>query len=280
MGFYTLDIFPNILHNKNMNHDTRLEIVKERDFRIFKANEIIQKARYDLDILELKIMAYVFSKIKPDDKENTAYEFSVKDYCQVCGIDYKSGGNYDYIKTTVKGLRDKSFWIVDEKGSDILIGWLSNVKMSRGDGKMLVKLDENLQHFLLGLISNYTQYAFLSTIPMKSAYSFRMYELIKSYSYSGKSDRHTFDVETLKAQLMCHYANFKDFRVKVLEVATREINLYTDIEVSWKPITKGRKVIQVEFYIKQRDTWGSFFASGRATKAIEGQMDLESYYRN
>ena len=71
--------------------------------------------------------------------------------------------------------------------------------------------------------------------------------------------------------------NFKDFRRYVLEVATKEINLYTDIEISWEPLKKGRKVIQVRFDITQRDSWGNYLANSRALDQIEGQISLFDY---
>lgn len=257
--------------------DNRMDIVQQRDYKVVKANEIIQKARYDLNITELKAMAYIFSKIKPTDTELVEYTFSIKDYCQVCGIDYKNGGNYQYIKGTLKGLRDKSFWLQDENGTEVLIGWLSKVRVNKGSGKVTVKLDEDMQKYVVGLFDNYTQYELLSTLPMKSAYSFRIYELLKSYAFTKQ---HTFDIDELKSILAAkNYANFKDFRIKVIEIAVQEINLYTDLEVSWEPVTKGRKVIQVKFYIRQRNSWGQLESSTRATNQIEGQLNLEDYYK-
>ena len=98
--------------------ETDLGIYEQRSYKVVKANEIVQKARYDLNITELKAFAYILSKVKPGDKEGQEYTFNVKEYCQVCGIDWKNGGNYAYIKTTLKGLRDKSFWLLDETGRE------------------------------------------------------------------------------------------------------------------------------------------------------------------
>ena len=258
-----------------MNYDTRIAITTERDYKVVKANEIVQKARYDLNITELKALAYILSKIKPTDTELQEYTFSIKDYCQVCGIDYKNGGNYEYIKSTLKGMRDKSFWVQDETGAETTVGWLGKVRINKGSGKIKIKLDEDMHKYVIGLFDNYTQYELLSTLPMKSAYSFRIYELLKSYAFTK---HHTFDIDELKRLLAAeNYTNFKDFRKKVIEIAVKEINLYTDIEVSWEPIKIGRKVIQVKFDIKQRDTWGRYAASKRASDQIEGQISLLDY---
>ena len=248
------------------------EISQERDYKVYKSNEIIQRARYDLNITELKAFAFVLSKVKPTDKEGQEYVFSVPDFCKVVGLDYKNGGNYQHIKTTLKKLRDKSFWLVDETGRESTVGWLAKVRVNKGSGKITVKLDEDIQQYVIGLFNNYTQYSLLSTLPMKSAYSFRIYELLKSYAFTGS---HTFDIDDLKSKLAAPYTNFKDFRKKVIEVATKEINEYTDIEISWEPVFKGRKVIQVKFDINQRDTWGQLEAYSRATRQIDGQMSLD-----
>ena len=258
------------------DYDERLIITEQRSYQVVKANEIIQKARYDLNITELKALAYIFSKIKPTDTQIQEYSFSIKEYCQVCGLDYKNGGNYKYIKQTIKALRDKSFWLMDEKGNEVLIGWLQKVRINKGSGKITVKLDDDLQRYVIGLFSNYTQYELLSTLPMKSSYSFRMYELLKSYAFQKN---HTFNIDELKKQLAAQYVNFKDFRKYVLETATKEINLYTDIEVSWEPIYKGRKVIQVKFLIKQRDSWGRFKTAARAVEELDGQMSIYDFLR-
>lgn len=258
-----------------MDYDNKIEIAKQRSYPVKKSNEIIQKARYDLNIAELKTLAYIFSKIKPTDTELQDYTFSIKEYCQVCGIDYKNGNNYINVKKYLKALRDKSFWILDETGQEVLVGWLSKARIQPKSGKITVRLDDDIQKHVIGLFGNYTQYELLSTLPMKSSYSFRTYELLKSYAFTR---HHTFDIDELKSVLAAtNYVNFKDFRRYVLEVATKEINQYTDIEITWEPIKKGRKVIQVRFNIKQHDTWGRYLANNRAAEQIEGQISLLDY---
>lgn len=258
-----------------MNYDNKIEISKQREYQVVKANEIIQKARYDLNITELKTFAYIVSKIKPTDKIDQEYTISIKDFCQVCGMDYKNGGNYQFIKKTLKALRDKSFWLMDENGVESTVGWLQKARINRGSGKIVVKFDEDIQKYVIGLFNNFTQYSLLSTLPMKSSYSFRMFEILKSYAFAKQ---HVFDVEELKRLLGAeHYQNFKDFRKKVIEVAVKEINQYTDIEISWEPINKGKKVIEVKFHIRNRDTMERVETMFNAVDQIEGQISMFDY---
>lgn len=257
-----------------------LNLIAERDYRVVKANEIIQRARYDLGITELKALALIFSKIKPTDTQLQEYDFTVKEYCRICGLDETSGGNYAQVKKSLKKLRDTSFWLMDENGRESTVGWLEKARINKGSGRISVKVDQDLQKYLIALQENFTQYALLYTLPMRSAYSFRIYEHLKSHAFKGEK---TYDIDELKYLLLAqHYVNFKDFRKKVIEVAVREINEYTDIEVSWEPITEGRKVVAVKFTIKERDSLGSLISSGNARKKlsknqVEGQTELTDF---
>lgn len=251
------------------------EISIQRNFKVVKANQIIQKARYDLNIVELKSFAYIVSKIKPTDKLDQEYTINIKDFCQVCGMDYKNGGNYQFIKNTLKELRDKSFWLIDENGVETTVGWLQKVRINKGSGKIVVKFDEDIQKYVIGLFENFTQYSLLSTLPMKSSYSFRMFEILKSYAFAKS---HTFDIDSLKKCIAAeHYVNFKDFRKKVLEVAVKEINEYTDIEVSWEPVNKGRKVVALKFNIRTRSDNEQYMKLCDADNAIEHQISMFDY---
>ena len=258
-----------------MRNGKYFELTQERDYKVVKGNEIIQKARYDLNITELKAFAFILSKVKPTDEKGQYYDFCIKEYCQVVGIDYKNGGNYKQIKQTLQNLRDKSFWMTNENGEEVVVGWLEKAKLHKGSGKIKVRLDEDIQKYVIGLFDNFTQYSLISTLPMKSSYSFRLFELLKSYAFQKQ---HTFDIDDLKIKLSAtHYSNFKDFRKKVIEIAVKEINEYTEIETTWEPIYKGRKVESVLFNIKQRDTWERIKANYRASEQLEGQTNIYDY---
>lgn len=257
-----------------MNNDTKIQVAQERDYKVVKANEIIQKAKFDLSLMEQKTFCYAVSKIKPDDQEGTEYTFGINEYCDVCGINRNDGRTLENVKAALKRLRDKSFYLVEPDGSQVLVGWLSKARILPKSGKVKIKFDEDMQKYLVGLQSNYTQYSLLSVLPMRSAYSIRLYEILKCYA--GLRQKHKeFDIDDLKTKLMAPYSNFKDFRIKVLEIATREINEYTDIEISWEPILKGRKVEKIRFDVTERSSWGAYIASRRAIEQLDGQLELQ-----
>lgn len=260
-----------------MDYDAKIQIATEREYQVVKANEIIQKAKCDLSLLEQKTFCYAVSKIKPGDTKDTEYTFSINDYCDVCGINRNDGRTAEVVKEALKRLRDKSFYLLDEEGAWVLIGWLSKVRILPKSGKVKIKFDEDMQKYLMGLYDNYTQYSLLCVLPMRSAYSIRLYELLKSY-VGLKRREMRFDIDDLKTKLNAPYKKFPDFRRKALEIATREINQYTDIEITWEPINKGRKVVAVKFLMSTRDTWSRYENSINATKQLDGQMSIADFH--
>ena len=267
-----------------MNSDERLTIIKERSYEVTKGNEIIQRACHDLTAGEQKLFAFLVSKIRPDDPENQIYEFSLTEYCRVLGVEANNGKNNYLVRKSIKALRDKSFQLKLENGTVTFCGWINKPWINEGSGKIRIRFDDDVQRFLVGLLNRgtYTQYQLLSILPMKSMYSIRIYELLKSYAYQNRRQR--FDLEDLKQSLVCtHYKRFPDFRRKVLDPATMEINRYTDIEMSWDPVTTGRKVVALEFEIKQKDAWDRSIAQNRANRLLDnqvpGQMNIYDFMK-
>lgn len=242
-----------------MKYNEEIEIAKRREYKVVKSNDIIRKARYDLSLFELKSLSYILSMIKPTDEPRQTYVFSVNEFCKVCGIDCTSGRNYELIKETLKKLRDKSFYLTLADETEVTVGWLEKVWINKRSGNIRVRLDEDIEKYVMNLFENFTQYELLSTLPFQSKYSFRMYELLKSYS---SLKQHTFDLEDLKRVLMCeHYNVYKDFRVKVVEIALKEINQYTDLNVVYEPIKQGKKIVKLHFEINKKSSWLRFVDS-------------------
>lgn len=242
-----------------MNSYENLIIEERKGYLVVKANELIQKNRYELSLPEQKTIAFICSMIKPsNDKENSLqmeYDFSIRDYCKVCGLDYNNGNNYADIKAILKKLSDRSMWLDDGNG-EVTVRWLAKARVNKRSGLAKIEIDRDLAPYLFDLGQRFTQYQLNNILAMKSAFSVRIYELMKSYSFQKSK---TFDIDELKHILMVEnvksYSNYKDFRIYVLEKAQSEINELTDIKISIEPIYKGRKVAKVKFYIEEKNVF-------------------------
>lgn len=237
-----------------MTPEESFELTKKKGYLVVKGNDLIQRNRFELSLMEQKTVAYICSMIKPIDSGfQSEYEFKIRDYCKICDIDYDNGANYAYVKETLKKLRDRSMWMTLEDGSETVVGWLDRVTTNKKSGLAHIRIDDRLIPYLFDLKQQFTQYQLYNILGMKSAFSVRIYELMKSYSF-----RHTiiFKLNELKELLMVEhvksYVNYKDFRVKVLEKAQTEINELTDINIEFEPIKTGRKVTSIKFIIEEK----------------------------
>lgn len=227
-------------------------ISKSREFAVIKANELIQQSRSELDLTstEMKIVNYLVSKIVPTDTELKTCTFSINEFCNTLGISSSSGGNYRYIKNALKRLADKSFWIKHKSGGITLFRWIDAPIINQNSGVVTLKLNDELQPYLLGLKEHFTRYSLLYTLNLKSKYSIQIYEIMKSYSNLKTV---TLDLDELKQKLNAEsYTNFKNFRIRVLEVAENEINEHSDIYIRWEGVKKGRKIIAIKFTIQEK----------------------------
>lgn len=235
--------------------DTLARYTDSRDKLVIKANELIQRSRFSLSMQQQKIVLYLISQIEYGDEDFREYEFDIQDFCQVCGIDHTSGKNYDDLKEQIKAIRDKSIWGLTLDGEETILAWIEKPYINRGSGKIRIRLDRDMKPFLLQLRNNFTKYEIVNILAMKSKYSIRLYELVKSIHYNELEEyKKKYSIDELRKLLDADtYPNFGNLNQRALKPAISEINKYTDKEVSCRSILKGRKAVAVELTIKTKD---------------------------
>jgi plasmid replication initiation protein len=249
--------------------DLMLErIYRMREYQVVKSNMIIENVKYNLTVSEQKFLLYSISKIKPNDELNKKYQFSLKEFCDVVGINYSSGANIRNIKKTITNISGKSFFlkVADKKWE--LINWFNRVIISEEDNTITLSFGEFVNQYLLNLTRNFTQYKLLSILPMKSTYSIRLYELLKA-NQGKRNFKIVFDVDELEEKLMIKYSNYKDFKKRVLDKAVEEINYYSDIKVDYETIREGRNVKAVGFIIRELSASERYLNSTRAYESLD-----------
>jgi len=229
-----------------------------RGYKVVKSNDLIQKARFDLSIQEQKIILYLISKIKPEDNEFTTIEFNVKEFCAVCGIN-SSGKNYNDIKDAIKALADKSIWVTIDIGKQAIMRWIDKSIIDINTGTMQIKFDDLLKPYLLHVKKNFTQYELYNILAMKSQYSIRLYEILRSYEYKHIIE---FRIDDLKDMLAATtYERYQDFRRYVIDTAIKEIVDLSDINVEHESIREGRRYTKILFNIRRKQDLDENFAT-------------------
>lgn len=230
--------------------------MKALEKQVVKANDLIQKSRFNLSLQQQKIVLYLISQITPFDEDFKLYEFSITEFCKICGIDITSGGNYADLKTSIKEIADKSVWITLANGKETLLRWIEKPYIEQKSGLVQIKLDNDMKPFLLQLKQNFTSYELIWTLHFKSKYTIRLYELIKSIHFHDLEEyTREFSLAELRRLLDADkYDRWIHFKQRVLEPSIEEINSYSDKNVEYEPLKKGKAVERIRFKITSKDS--------------------------
>lgn len=262
-----------------MNIDEQYEKRKSLSYLVVKDNRLVQNARFNLTATQQRFLAYVISKVKPTDEIFTEYTIRVDDFCKLCGID-KTWFYSEFI-SLVEDFDNRSFWV--ETSNELYkFRWFDETSYQKGKGTINIILSKRLREYLIGLSKNFTQYELYNIMALKSKYAIRLFEIFKSYEYQKYRE---IEIEELK-EIICakSYKNFADFKKRVLEPAINEINEYTDLNVSYGTILKGKKVVKIKFMIEAKKYMESYISYKKTIEQIDmdnnqikGQMNIEDY---
>ena len=226
-----------------------------------KSNDLIQNAMYSLTLSQQKLMLHIFAMIKPSDTELPRYEMSIYEFLKLCGVDPHNGSMYKQVKKNIEDIANAKVQWIRLAGTQkiTMFRWLSSATIDEGTGKIVLTLDQSLKPHLIQLKEFYTTMNITYTLPMKSQYSIKIYELCKSYQNlylekKKKSEPLVWSIETLKKQVDCNASNWAHVRRTVLDKAKSEINGKTDILFDYAVYEKDRqRVIAISVTIEPVD---------------------------
>ena len=222
---------------------------KKDNYLVSKSNNLIE-ARYRLSVQEQRLIAIMVSDIKPDDRDFKKYSYKIVDFIEWIGVEGK-----DYYKELRKITAKLLTRLITIKQDNILFqtSWLAGAKYHFGQGIIELSFHPDLKPYLLQLKNCFTQYALKNVLELKSKYAFRLYELLKQYQSIG---RRKFSVSELRDLLGVEQGELKlwvHFKTRVLEIAKREINQKTDLEINYKTEKVGRRIEYIIFSIQAQD---------------------------
>lgn len=238
----------------NFNKESFLD---QRYFIVAEHNDLITKARHDLNARELKIMDFVVSKIKPDDDHFNIIDTSLYEIATVLNLKI-NGRTYSQISMNLDDMRAKRLHIYNPTEKSVtMTGWFERAKVVE-DGKVELKINEDFAPYLLKLknTGNYTQYMLYDTVQLKSKYSILLYKLMREADkFNSKKDIKDTPILQGSPEDFMHWLgapkgyNYGRLKDKILKPAINEINLkIMDMSLSLYQAKRGRSVVQVEIH--------------------------------
>ncbi|HJJ29368.1 MAG TPA: replication initiation protein [Methanocorpusculum sp.] len=235
-------------------------IQKQREYSAYLHNTVIQTNRYrltqnaggSLSASEQKVLLYIISKIQPNDEELKPQRFSLKEYCDVCGlgVDVYSGTHIKRVKESLQKLAGRVMWLkLDDKGAETIVRWVADVSVYPETHEVEVQLDKRLTPYLIGLKENYTAIPLKDVLRFRCKYSFTLYEYLKTFAFQRRPIQ--LSIEDLKEILDCtSYNNITLLRSKVLDPSCSDINSFSELRVGYELVKQGRAYTDIIFTVQ------------------------------
>lgn len=227
----------------------KIRIHEESQQLVVKSNSLIRNTRYDLSVIQQKVIIYLISKIIAEDTDLTEVVISVKDFCLLTGIEAK-GNNYKQIKDSIRALKKKDWWIELDNDTEMLYSWLDYAIIKKNSGEIKIALSQSLKPFLISLRSQFTKYRLIEILHLNSRHSIRLFEYAQSFLYKGEV---IITISELKKLLGIEnkYSDWRDLRKAVIEPSISEINEKTFLHLEYEPIKQGKKIIELRIKVNE-----------------------------
>ncbi len=231
-----------------------------------KLHNSLAVAKYSMNASEQKLFIFALRNLNQDNENFIESKFNLTDFANYAGLEitrlYKDIDEMtDRIMQTIIYIhnRDKTKWVKHNLTR----------KCSYDKGVVTFRFNDDMKPLLLQLQEHY----FLqspSVMRFKSWYSIRIYDLLKSTSFSSNIVEVTIDELKTILDLEGKYNRISSFKDRVVDVAVKEINDFSDITTTYENIYSGRRIEGLRFFVQRED---------KSNKSLFGVMYDVSLFR-
>lgn len=237
---------------------------------VAKANSLLP-ALSKFKLSELRLLSYCLSfidsrpghrevdvpgELGPIDQSRIRFRASIQDLTKIFPtMDEKSA--YSVIKEAVKGVNSKpyendNFITADGRIAMVMYFWYTGFNYIPKEGIFEFCLNPEVVNLVLSLKTNFTRFKLENVYQFKSGLSWKLYENLKQWEKAGQW---TVSLEEFKERLniIGKYPIWSRLRDWVLTKALKEINEYSDINVTYARQTRMRTTIGITFFIHTKE---------------------------
>lgn len=236
------------------------------DYNVSMSNRLV-RASHALKLVEKRLIAAAIAKV--DSRKGNAIHahlskfqklrITAQEFAETFGIDERNA--YSELKAATDDLFNRYFTLTDYSKDKkhqryTKYRWIDAAKYAEGEGFVELSFTAHVYPHLHMLKREYTTYRLKNAASLRSVYSWRMFELAKSWlehcTKSNKPVQLTLDQlrDTLETP---ESYKWKDIRVRAIEPAIKEIANKDYLEITYKPYKNGRSVAGIHLFVKEND---------------------------
>lgn len=223
---------------------------------VVSSNNLIE-AKYNFSLWQKRIFVYMVSQITTIHDEFKLQKFYIKDLMNFFNV--KSKEDYKIIRHVPEELYRASMKTPYRTKEGFkrwkevrIISQYTRPEDKEADNAYIeLKFNDDLKPHLIQLKELFAQYDIRNIIGLRSVYSFRIYEILKSRNHLRGEREITVDELKEILDVESKYKLYADFKRKVLQQAQRDLEEYCDIAFDFREIKEGKKVHKLEFSIRK-----------------------------
>jgi len=217
----------------------------------------LTRAGHGLTLAEKRIVAAAVSKLdsrrvlKPGEVPRT--RITAMEYAETFSVDLDTA--YDQLQAAAKALYKRSITFFEpahkRNGKPlpptmVQMRWVGSVKYQKGEGWVELAWWPDLLRHLVGLRAQFTSYQLQQASALRSAYSWKLLELLTRFQSTGWAE---YDIEDFKASMDAppSLSDFGQVKRRIIEPAVKELIEKDGWLIQWQPIKAGRKVKAIRF---------------------------------
>ena len=201
-----------------------------------------------------------------DATEQDSILISAQQFAEECGIKVNSA--YKQIELASKKLVDRSFSYTNEKGKKVYSNWVIDATYEDAGVSLRFTSVVLIMLKILDKYNPYTRYKKDVVLKLKKDYSIDFYHLAKKSEKLGSFEL-TIDSMFIEFGLPESYRDLRNLKRRVLKDPIDEINKYTDIDLTYEPIKKGRSVVGFKFTVREKTKHKTITVQGRDPNTVD-----------
>lgn len=224
------------------------------DVSLMQHNAITSGA-YNFTPCQMDIMFMLLASLGHNDTADKIYTIHIRDIEAITGRKW----NYQQLQDSTETIGSRVFRIQAEKKLTQI--WLfSKVEYVEGSGSFDVRISQDAFPYFFDLKQNFTRFQLKSALSCPSRYAKRIYTIACQwrskgvvYGREGKPYM-TFTELKEKLGIAKEYKDNANFKIRVLDVALKQINKNTDIKIELEYLKRGRSFFAVKILVNPANT--------------------------
>ncbi len=214
-------------------------------------------ASYTLDLAEQRLILLAIIEARNSGQgitHDSLLRIHASSYAKQFGVNDKTA--YTVVKDASKGLFDRYVTYHDKnpkngKDRSFHCRWVDKIGVEPDSGVVYMRFTSDVVPLITRLESHFTSYEIEKVANLSSSYAIRLYELCVAWREQGFTQR--YKINDLRQKLGVEPEKYKEmynFKIRVIDLAIKQINTHTDITVKYEQHKTGRTITAMSFTFK------------------------------